>query len=573
VKPTRKRRRAFWIISAAALVIALAVTGTLLFKPRVNASESSDLGQVATVFVGSLSSQTSASGQLLAQREAVLSFATVGGEVKQVHVEVGDQVQEGQILVQMESDALERTVQKTEQTLIIQQARLAALRKAPTQEDLAAARAAVSSAQAQLDDLLAGPSARELADANAAVSSAQAQLDDILGGPSDEQLRQARAALASAQAAQRAAADLLAAQDERILLARQQLTMAEIDLESARYFYDALANDWQHKDYADFSPEAQTFQDAQKAYNVALARFNLSLADINDSSYRAAQAQVAQAQVNLVALTEEKTVALASARQQLAAAEANLANLTGDKATQLASARAQLAQARANLAKLQTGASEEQIAISEAQVEQTRVALENAQARLEDASLTAPFGGIITAVHVAAGERASGRAIELVDPDSIEVVLYVDEIDIGHIVLGQPTVITLESWPEQELAGEVTAIAPKARAQQEIVTYQVHINFDRSSLPIRAGMTANADLTTAERTDVLLVPNRAITADRETGTYYVNRVDGEQTERVQVTLGLRDSQYTEITTGLREGDSVSIAEVEDELMFGPGGHP
>jgi multidrug efflux pump subunit AcrA (membrane-fusion protein) len=85
-------------------------------------------------------------------------------------------------------------------------------------------------------------------------------------------------------------------------------------------------------------------------------------------------------------------------------------------------------------------------------------------------------------------------------------------------------------------------------------------------------MTANADLVTAERKDVLLVPNRAITADRETGTYYVNRIDGEHTEQVQVTIGLRDSQYTEIISGLQEGDSVSIAEAKNELRFGPGSH-
>ena len=249
MKPTKKRRRALWIALAAVIVVGLALAGSLLLRPGVNASNAPDLAQVSTAFVGSLSSQASASGLLVAQRDSVLSFA-VGGKVAQVHVEVGDTVRKGQPLVQLDVDTLERAVRKAEQTLAIQEARLAERKKAPTQEDLAAARAAVASAQAQLDDLLAGPTLTELADAKAAVQSAQAQLDDTLEGPSDAQLDQARAALASAQAAQKAAADLLAAQDERILLTRQQLTLAEIDLEGAKYFYDALANDWQHKDYA-----------------------------------------------------------------------------------------------------------------------------------------------------------------------------------------------------------------------------------------------------------------------------------------------------------------------------------
>lgn len=569
MKSTKKRRHALWIALTTMLVLALAVTTSLLLKPHVSASEGLEPEESATVFVGSLSSETSASGQLFAQREATLSFASTGGQIGQVYVQVGDQVRQGDPLVELDASALERAVRKTEQTMLIQQARLAELRKAPSEPDLAAAKAAVESAQTQLEDLLAGPSDKELADARAAVESAQAQLDDLLAGPQDEQLKQARAASASAQAAQSAAADLLAARDERVLLARQQLTMAEIDLESAKYFYDALANDWQHKDYANFSPEYKAYQDAQKAYNVALARFNLTLADINDSSYRAAEAQVAQAEANLAALTKEKTVAIANARQQLAVAQANLANMTEDKIAQLAQAEAQLAQAEANLAKLQEGASDEQIAIAKAQLEQTRVALGNARARLQDATLTAPFDGLITAVHVAAGEAASGRAVEIIDPQSIEVVLYVDEIDIGSIAEGQTTTITLESWPNQELSGRVTAIAPKALIQQEIVNYEVHITFDGTELPIRAGMTANADLLTAERTDVLLVPNRAISVDRETGSYYVNQIEGDQTSRTNVTIGLRDGQYTEIKAGLQEGDRVSLVEARNELQFGP----
>jgi multidrug efflux pump subunit AcrA (membrane-fusion protein) len=84
-------------------------------------------------------------------------------------------------------------------------------------------------------------------------------------------------------------------------------------------------------------------------------------------------------------------------------------------------------------------------------------------------------------------------------------------------------------------------------------------------------MTANATLTTDERQDVLLIPNRAITADRQTNKYSVKRVDGKETENVEVTIGLRDGQYTEVTSGLQEGDRVSIAEVKEELRFGPPG--
>jgi HlyD family secretion protein len=192
---------------------------------------------------------------------------------------------------------------------------------------------------------------------------------------------------------------------------------------------------------------------------------------------------------------------------------------------------------------------------------------------LDDATLVAPFDGIVTAVYISPGEWATGRAVELLDPASIEVVLDVDEVDIGRITVGQPSVITLETWPDQEFGGEVTAIAPKAQAQSEIVTYQVHIRLVHDGLlPIRAGMTANATLTTDERQNVLLVPNRAIAVDRQTNKYTVKRVDGDKTTETEVTIGLRDSDFTQITSGLQEGDQVSIAETKEELRFGPPGH-
>jgi multidrug efflux pump subunit AcrA (membrane-fusion protein) len=571
VKSKTKRRRVIWIVSTAVVVIALIAGGSLLIRQRANADSASEPEPAATAFLGTLSTEASASGQLVAQREAALSLA-LAGRVEQVYVAAGDQVQAGDPLVLVESASLERAVRRAEQTLVIQEARLAELLKPPTEEDLAAAEAAVASAQAQLVDVTKGPNAVDLTEAETAVASAQAQLDDLLAGASKEALAEARAALASAQVAERASQALLGATEDQLLVTRQQLTLAEIDLESAKYFYNALANDWQHKDYAPFSPEAEVLKDAQKAYQVALARYNLAAADINDSAYRGAQAQVAQARASLSALTDEKTVQIASAREQLATAQANLAAITEEKTVQIASARAQLKQAEANMAKLRDGPSDEQLAIAEAQVEQARIAVQNARAMREDATLVAPMNGVITAVNVNIGEQAAGRpAVEMVDSGTLELVLDVDEVDIGNIAVGQSTNITLETWPDQELSGEVTAIASKARPQSEIVTYQVHIRFDAGLLPVRTGMTANADLVTAKRENVLLVPNRAITADRQTGTYSVRRIDGETTTEVQVTIGMRDNNYTEITRGLEAGDQVSIAETQQGFAFGPGG--
>jgi multidrug efflux pump subunit AcrA (membrane-fusion protein) len=81
---------------------------------------------------------------------------------------------------------------------------------------------------------------------------------------------------------------------------------------------------------------------------------------------------------------------------------------------------------------------------------------------------------------------------------------------------------------------------------------------DAGEIHILTGMTADADLITSRRTDVLLVANKAITADRDAGAYYVYRVEGDDVTKVEVTIGLRDKSYTEIVNGLREGDKLVI---------------
>ena len=150
-------------------------------------------------------------------------------------------------------------------------------------------------------------------------------------------------------------------------------------------------------------------------------------------------------------------------------------------------------------------------------------------------------------------------------------------------VCGKPTgscwaVVTLETWPDVEIDGLITAIAPSASdSGSGVVSYEVHLGLGETDLPVLVGMTANADLVTARREGVLLVPNAAITADRKAGTYTVNLVhtepDGTKTVRpVDVTVGLKDVVYTQIIDGLVEGDVVLLGQLSAPTQqdFGPG---
>jgi len=542
---TIKKHKWIWIIGA---IIVIAGGAALLLgqKNRSNAAENDDIGETAVAFIGDLAESATASGQVEAQREASLSLAATG-LVEKVLVDVGDVVQAGDELVQLENGSLLRAVTSAEQDIAVAEAELAKLKDDPTAAELASAEAAVLSAQVKLDSLLSGPTDEEIAASEAGVNAAQANVWSASG---------------NVQAVQTVSdADILA---------------AEADLQDALDDQEAAHNIWVI--LADCEKNAEgTHTCTPKVENKRM--------DSVTEQVQSANAQVAIAQATLDELRNPSASSVASSQAAVSSASAQYdaamaaheALLQGASAADIAAAEADLASAMASLDNLTAGPSASDLKIYETRLAQAQTTLQEALNALSDATLTAPFDGVITAVHLSPGEYASGLAAEIVDNNSLEVILNVDEIDVGQLALGQEAVVTMETWPKDEIKSEVTAIAPSASDNSSgIVSYNVHLSLDGTDLPILVGMTANADLITDVGEGVLLVPNSAVTADRENGTFSVNVVRSEadgstSVNEVEVTIGLKDNDYTQITSGLVEGDVVILGEFTAPVQtFGRG---
>ncbi len=565
----KKSKRNRWIILAVvAVVVVAAVFWFVKERPLAQLQQrralAADSGssQFVTAFIGDLSAGAMASGWLLPQREAHLALG-MAGRVEEVYVQVSDEVRAGDVLIQLEASSLERAVRSAEQSLAIQEASLTELHKGASEEQIAVSEAALESAKASLANAQAG-----LISARSALTRAELTRDALADADviAEANLKSAQAGLNSAQA--QLAALLEGADAETIEQARLKWEQAKNALWNAQLERDAVKG----------QPGTPGHVKNQMDIAVANAEIAVRLAEISyqqaqegatDEVIAAARASVAAAEAgvtNAQAQLDDVGDQIAQAEAGVVQAEATVAQAEAG----VLQAKAAVAQAEANLAILLHGASEEKIAIAEAQVAQARISLEEAQGNLARAKLVAPFDGVVTEVHVEVGEWATGLAVDLMDSSSLEVVLDVDEIVIGGLVVGQQAVVTLETWPDEELSGELVSIAPKAKGSTEIVTYQVRLRVDVGELPIRSGMTANAELVTAQRENVLLVPNRAITADRQAGKYYVNLVEGDTVVKTEVTIGLRDKNYTEITSGLAEGDQLVIGEVKEVLDFTQG---
>jgi multidrug efflux pump subunit AcrA (membrane-fusion protein) len=278
-----------------------------------------------------------------------------------------------------------------------------------------------------------------------------------------------------------------------------------------------------------------------------------------------------------------------------------------------------------------------EIEILELRVKLAESNYEDAKEALEEAlkaspEVTAPFEGFITQVHVEGGDEVKKGtiAVTLADPDKFEADILVSELDIADVELGDTAWIEVDALGVT-LSAEVVHISPTATIQSGVVNYAVTVEvqsmetmaqgppegmtegftppedftppegmpegempeFPEGGMPegmtegqmpvvtaedvqLREGMTITVSLIVAEATDVLLVPNGAITTAG--GQTYVQVLldDGTIEQRV-ITTGISDWQYTEVTDGLSEGEQVLVLEgtttstTEQEGGFPDGG--
>jgi len=219
-------------------------------------------------------------------------------------------------------------------------------------------------------------------------------------------------------------------------------------------------------------------------------------------------------------------------------------------------------------------------------VEKAQIALDGAindvdkaRIELEKAVIIAPFDGVIAAVNVKEGDKLSSMnyatttIIELIDPTIMELKAELDEIDIPDVELNQRAIIEVDALPALQLEGKVTYIDPVSTEESGVVLYEVTISFDVSAgSGLRSGMSATAEVVTDGRSNVLLVPNRAIEYDDQNNPVVKVMVD-EQIQEKSVVLGISDGYDTEVLAGVGEGDTVVIEiAVKEEpsggFMFG-----
>ncbi|MBU2536166.1 MAG: HlyD family efflux transporter periplasmic adaptor subunit [Chloroflexi bacterium] len=384
--------------------------------------------------------------------------------------------------------------------------------------------------------------------------------------------------------------DELSALEDQVIAKERDLIQAQINLKTAE---QTLKNSKDNKEAKELALLNAQISLDQAKYNLSVAEETHTWPDIE-----IAEAEVEKAEALLEYALESGFDRLVTrAQAELDAAEKVYNALVQGydteevaiKKLQVESAEMTLAQAEEDLNEVAEDVALKglQLTLSQGKLADAEKALVDAREELEEANGKSPiiaalFDGFITKVNVEGGDEVlSGTvAVQLADPEKFEADIMVSEIDILQVKLGGDAWVQVDAMPGMSLSAKVTHVSPTATIQSGVVNYQVEVEIEsheavmqerqqaqggqKRQIPteiskdfqLREGLTVTVHILVAERNNVLLVPNQAITRLGMETLVQVSK-DGVAEERV-IQLGISDWQFTEVTDGLSEGEQVIV---------------
>lgn len=223
------------------------------------------------------------------------------------------------------------------------------------------------------------------------------------------------------------------------------------------------------------------------------------------------------------------------------------------------------------------------------------LSMESTQEQLENYTITSPISGTIVDKQYKAGDTVeAGRTLCIIyDLSYLEMILNIDELDISSMAVGQPVRVTADAVEGRVFEGVVTKVSVAGTTSGGITSYPVTIRIDETE-GLLPGMNVDAEIVIEEVSDVLSVPNAAVSRGRgnisqvlvtATSPSASSALEDQDAPEgyvyVWVETGVSDDDYVQIVSGLQQGDTVAYipqAGSSGGMMFGmmggmPGGMP
>jgi HlyD family secretion protein len=228
------------------------------------------------------------------------------------------------------------------------------------------------------------------------------------------------------------------------------------------------------------------------------------------------------------------------------------------------------------------------------QIDQAQASLQSSMDNLSKTAYNSPIDGIITSLRIEEGEIAMigtmnnpGTVLMIIaDLSVMEVEVEVDETDVIGIKIGHQAEVRIDALPDQKVGGKVTEIGSSAlqklTSSQESKDFKVIITLENPPENLKPGLSASADITTAEKKDVLAVPISALVLrekeeeenkknkEQEEGVYVV---ENSRVKFYPVEKGIMGEMMIEIISGLEEGKEIvvgpysALRQLKDEMLI------
>ncbi|MFQ9886600.1 MAG: HlyD family efflux transporter periplasmic adaptor subunit [Negativibacillus massiliensis] len=596
-------------------------------------------------------------------------YSTLTYPVESVNVEVGDVVQEGDVLAKLKTDDLELDIaqqqaavtasnnQAAHQIEVSRKAYENAKENYENGLDSSAISAEQSVTQAENNVTQSEYSVEsaklQVESAEAAVRDARENYrltrDQLEGNVTDAEkaLDKAEEALSDAKAAYN---DAVAGVEGQIAQAEANFAQIKADYDIQKATYDNIAgqlaenvknaqtaekeaedkyNEYK-KAWGESSPEAI---DAKAKWDDAVeARVQAQQEQLREkeafqaieATYNQAQTDLATVKSSIYGQTTSAQSAVASAESGVASAEAQLdaakdarngttlaqveqgigsanrgvdsaevqedvAKAQLDAAKQSAESAKQQQEATKNAIEQQIDSLQDSLVGSQLAAESNRaqeIAIQKMQNTLEDASITAPVSGVVTAVYAKVGEPGNGLLFVVEDTESLKVKTRIKEYDIANVQVGMPVTIKSDATGDKEISGTITYIAPAAvksdtgstqtSSNNSNVEFEAEVQVNDKDSGLRIGMNTRLTVLLEEKQDVFGVAYDSV-VKKQDGTDVLYAVEPKSTEgkdastyivtEVPVTTGLETDFYIEVSgSNIQNGMSI----VSDPQSVTPG---
>ncbi|MBU1557881.1 efflux RND transporter periplasmic adaptor subunit [Patescibacteria group bacterium] len=467
---------------------------------------------------GNLTQEVSVTGKVRSSSKVNLAFESTG-KVAGVYVDIGDKVYEGQTLAFLSNAQYQAQYSQAQASFEAEQSKLDELKKGTRIEELDVQRIKVQNAEQSLSD-----AKNNLFDK---IKDSYTKSDDAVRNRADQLFNNPRSTNP----------DLNFSTD----------FMVEIEVESKRLLIEDILNNWNLEliGLDSYSEDLSTYYNSSKNN---LSEINYFL---NKLAY-AVNGMSANSTVTQTTIDGYKT-SIATARTNINTAITNLS--TADE--KLRTAEASLALERQTLVLKESGATDGQLKEQESRVKSAEANVSNYRALIAKTIIYSPISGVVTKVDIEKGEiiQLNAPAITVISGAEFEIEANIPEADISKVHVGDIAKITLDAYEDEDVfEAKIISIEPAETVIEGVSTYKTILQFTIKDEKIRSGMTANIDILTGIREDVISIPARLLRINDET---HVLVLKGEESVDVIIETGMRSTDgRVEIISGLEEGDKV-----------------